>query len=95
MNPIPPNPSFGYSLALSQVMVDFMTEYRLQEGAVFERHGLIIGPEGAWTRANEGTIEILKIQVRIAVNLPDDVKALALRLLDSASHSMVPLDAPQ
>jgi hypothetical protein len=49
-----------------------MSAYRLQPGAVFERHGTILGPgpDNAWTRASQATIDMLKIQVEQDERLP-------------------------
>lgn len=85
MTAFSPIVNFGYSLGLTRVMVDFLTEYRLQPGAVFERHGLITGPESDWTRADQATIDLLKLEVNADDSLPAEVKELAEKLLDSAS----------
>lgn len=54
-------------------MVDFLTEYRLQQGGVFERHGLITGPQGNWSKATAGAVELLRVEVAMDPNLPEDV----------------------
>jgi hypothetical protein len=84
MTAFSPVVKFGYSLGLTRVMVDFLTEYRLQPGAVFERHGPITGPESDWARADQGTIDLLKLEVNADDSLPAEVKELAQNLLDSA-----------
>src|SRR5579863_9031252 len=88
--PITQAAKFGYSLLLSQVVVDFITTYRLQPGAVYETHGPVIGPPGTWVRASQETILLLKTQVEHDITLPPDVKVLAENLLDSASQPPPP-----
>ena len=85
MPAILPNPRFGYSLILSRAEVDFLTTYRLQPGAVFERHGMVLGPETSWTRTDQATIRLLKLGVTEDGSLPEEVKVLAQALLESAS----------
>ena len=86
MDGLPPNPNFGYSLVLSEVLVDFLSSYKLQPGAVYESHGPVTGPMSPWIRSSPDQVGILRVLVGES-ELPTDVKALAEQLLASAVHS--------